>query len=151
MFEIRKLKATDKTQWLSLWQGYLDFYQTEMPMQAIDYTWQRLVTPDAGKAGKLTGFAVFKDDKLVAFAHITLHEHSWTFEPCCYLIDLFVAPACRKQGIARQLFDYLYDYVKKNNYARVYWLSKEDNHTARLLYDKIAKKTDFVQYRHDIF
>jgi len=29
----------------------------------------------------------------------------------------------------------------------VYWLTHESNHKARLLYDKVAKKTGFIQYR----
>jgi len=29
----------------------------------------------------------------------------------------------------------------------VHWLAREDNHTARTLYDKLAERSGFLQYR----
>ena len=31
--------------------------------------------------------------------------------------------------------------------SRLYWLTKEDNRTARALYDKLAERSGFIQYR----
>jgi hypothetical protein len=31
--------------------------------------------------------------------------------------------------------------------SRVYWLTKEDNAAARKLYDRVAERSGFIQYR----
>ena len=36
--------------------------------------------------------------------------------------------------------------VEQNNH-RVHWLTKEDNKTARILYDQVADRSGFIQYR----
>lgn len=143
---IKQLTVTDKNQWHTLWQGYQDFYQTDLPQEVTDSTWQKITADNS----PIYGFGAWQGDELIAIAHITLHEHTWTTKPCCYLIDLFVAPNSRNQGIARAMIEHLYQFAKERDCDRVYWLTKEDNTTARALYDKLANKTDFVQYRHNI-
>jgi len=36
---------------------------------------------------------------------------------------------------------------KEAGASRLHWLTKEDNRTARLLYDKVAERSGFIQYR----
>ena len=36
---------------------------------------------------------------------------------------------------------------RKAGASRIHWLTKEDNHSARALYDKMADRSGFIQYR----
>jgi hypothetical protein len=37
--------------------------------------------------------------------------------------------------------------AREKGASRVHWLTKEDNHTARALYDQLAERSGFIQYR----
>jgi ribosomal protein S18 acetylase RimI-like enzyme len=45
------------------------------------------------------------------------------------------------------LIEAVYAEAKKAGASRVYWLTREDNATARALYDKLADRSGFIQYR----
>lgn len=143
MIAIKELNNHEKSQWQTLWQDYLAFYQTELPQAITDNTWQKITDDDS----PIVGFGAWQGDELMAIAHVTLHEHTWTTKPCCYLIDLFVSPNARGQGIGRAMIEHIYGFAKEKACDRVYWVTKENNVTARVLYDKIATQTDFIQYR----
>jgi len=63
------------------------------------------------------------------------------------LQDLFVAPEARGGGVGRRLIEHVYDAARTAGCARVYWLTHETNHEAMTLYDKVAERSGFVQYR----
>ena len=42
---IRPLAAADRPAWGPLWQGYLDFYRTELSDDVTEITWARLLDP----------------------------------------------------------------------------------------------------------
>jgi GNAT superfamily N-acetyltransferase len=60
---------------------------------------------------------------------------------------LFVAPARRGGGIGRKLIETVYDKARGLGCSRVYWLTHETNADAMRLYDVIADRPGFVQYR----
>ena len=66
----------------------------------------------------------------------------------CYLQDLFTAPEARGQGAGRALIEAVYDRAQVAGASRVYWLTQETNATARALYDTLADRPGFIQYRH---
>ncbi|MSZ38357.1 MAG: hypothetical protein F2603_03905, partial [Actinobacteria bacterium] len=39
--KIRNIEKSDRTQWNPLWQAYLVFYETSLPDETTDLTWQR--------------------------------------------------------------------------------------------------------------
>ena len=45
MSSVRALVVSDKSQWLPLWLGYLEFYKTELSQEQSELTWQRLLDP----------------------------------------------------------------------------------------------------------
>src|SRR3546814_15032754 len=79
--------------------------------------------------------------------HWVLHRSCWTAGDYCYLQDLFVAPDVRGGGHGRALIEHVYAQARAVNVARVYWLTHETNHTAMQLYDRIADRPGFIQYR----
>ncbi|AYO56255.1 GNAT family N-acetyltransferase [Acinetobacter wuhouensis] len=92
------------------------------------------------------GFAIQVNDEVVGFVHLISHMSMWTDKPCCYLQDLYVNAQFRNQGLARKLIEHSYQ-VCSGKYDRVYWLTHESNLTAQYLYDRIATKTGFIQYK----
>ena len=89
----------------------------------------------------------FQDGVLVGIVHFIFHRSTWTTGDYCYLQDLFTAPAARGSGAGRALIAAVCERAKGQGASRVYWLTREDNATAIALYDKVALRTGFIQYR----
>jgi len=90
----------------------------------------------------------FLDGTLVGIVHYLFHRSTWTTGDSCYLQDLFTAPEARGQGAGRALIEAVYDRAGAAGASRVYWLTQETNATARALYDTVADRPGFIQYRH---
>lgn len=144
MIHVAPLKATEFEDWLPLWQGYLTFYKTEIPRATTEVTFARLT----GGTEPMGGF-IARDDAGTALGivHWILHRSCWTVGDYCYLQDLFVAPAQRGGGIGRRLIEAVYARAASEQCSRVWWLTHETNLDAMHLYDKIAARSGFVQYR----
>ena len=140
---IRPAGAHDRAAWNPLWQGYLTFYKHSLPDDVTELTWQRLLDDNPNM---FCIIAADKDGKAVGFAHCILHPSTWSEEPYCYLEDLFVDPDVRGGGIARKLIEEIYARADAAGWPRVYWMTQEFNHVARILYDKVASKEEFVPY-----
>ena len=141
--EIRAALATDKQRWFILWQGYLDFYKTELSTEQSSLTWQRILDPEFNMK-----CAVAIDDGLiVGFTTYNLQNSTWSEGGHCYLEDLFVDPAVRGKGVGRALIEYVKSYAIENNCSRLYWNTDEDNATARKLYDTYTLESGKRQYR----
>jgi GNAT superfamily N-acetyltransferase len=143
--QIRPLTAKDKPHWLRLFKGYNEFYAASVPPDVVEDLWQRLLRGGPGDHVGLV--AVDAEDRPVGLAHILFHASSWAIAPDCYLEDLYVDPARRKSGIGRMLIAAVYAEADARGARRTYWMTQETNATARRLYDQVAKKSDFVQYR----
>jgi GNAT superfamily N-acetyltransferase len=150
ILNIRPLESKDRGAWLPLWQGYQAFYTATISDENTALTWQRFHDP-AVPMFALGAFAKnaedAKDETLLGIAHYVLHYSCWTPSMYCYLQDLFVHERARGQGVGRQLIEALYGIAPQHGADRVYWLTHETNGNAMHLYDKIATKTGFLQYR----
>ena len=56
----------------------------------------------------------------------------------------------RGQGVGRKLIEAVAGAARHRNCLRLYWTTKEDNATARLLYDRIARFNGFVRYDYTL-
>lgn len=142
-FEIRDLEEADRSHWEELWERYLEFYEHPLDPVVIETTWRRLMDP------KEPMFALVAEHAgiLAGFVQCVLHRGTWAVNDLCYLEDLYVAEEIRGHGIARALIEGVYRRADRLGWDRVYWLTHETNTTARKLYDKVAKRTGFIQYR----
>lgn len=86
----------------------------------------------------------------MGFAHSLYHRSTWTAGDYCYLQDLFVADEARGRGVGRILIEHVYADAKRQGAARVYWSTHQSNHNAMLLYDRIAERSEFIQYRKQL-
>lgn len=141
--EIRALEAEDREAWEPLWQGYIDFYEAAVPAATTALTWKRFLDP----AEPMAAFGAFEGGRLFGIVHAILHRSCWTSGDYCYLQDLFVAPGRRGAGAGRALIEAVCDFARANGASRVHWLTQETNHDARQLYDRLAERSGFIQYR----
>lgn len=141
--EIRRVGANERADWELLWKGYLDFYRTTVPRETYDVTWARLHDPDE----PMFVLGAYADGKLLGIVHYLYHRSCWTVGDYCYLQDLFVAEGSRKLGLGRALIEAVYKVAKEEGASRVHWLTHETNATARGLYDTLADRPGFIQYR----
>ncbi|WP_127819175.1 GNAT family N-acetyltransferase [Microbacterium sp. CPCC 204701] len=146
MTEIRALAAADHDAWLSLWRGYLEFYQATVPDEQTDLTWNRLLDPQFPVWGAMARVPSTAEGRTIGFVHWLTHPATWSAGTYCYLEDLFVAPDTRGAGAGRALIAHVEDWARAHGSAKVYWLTHETNSTARALYDRVATHTGFVHY-----
>jgi GNAT superfamily N-acetyltransferase len=143
--QVRGVQARDRDAWGSLFRAYVAFYRARVADDVIETTWQRLM---AGGAGEPVGLVVVDDDDVpFGLAHILFHRSTWSATWYCYLEDLFVDPARRGSGGGRALIEAVYREADARQCTRTYWVTEESNATARALYDRVATKAPFVQYR----
>jgi GNAT superfamily N-acetyltransferase len=142
---VRPLQARDKPVWLVLFKGYIEFYKATVPEDVIETLWQRLMR--GGEGFHVALVAVDDADVPVGLAHVLYHRSTWTNGWYCYLEDLFVDPTRRQKGVGRALIEAVYAQADARGCTRVYWMTQENNATARGLYDRVATKSPFVQYR----
>jgi GNAT superfamily N-acetyltransferase len=87
------------------------------------------------------------DKKIVGLVHYIQHRSCWTVGDYVYLQDLFVDTSARGHGAGRALIEFVYAKAEEAGASRVWWLTHETNTDAMLLYDRIAEKSGFLQYR----
>lgn len=139
--EIRPIAARDYAAWLPLWRGYQAFYRVDIAEAVSAVTWDRLLDPAEPVAGALA----WDGEAAVGLVHHIRHRSTWTVGDYCYLQDLFVAEAGRGRGTGRALIDHVA--ATAAGCARLYWLTHETNTEAMQLYDRVAQRSGFLQYR----
>ena len=60
---------------------------------------------------------------------------------------LLVDPAQRGTGVGRKLIEFVYATAKADGCCKVHWLTHETNATAIQLYERIAERPGFIQFR----
>ncbi|HEX4183612.1 MAG TPA: GNAT family N-acetyltransferase [Caulobacteraceae bacterium] len=144
--EIRAVAGTDFDQWLPLWKGYQRFYEIDIPEAVTLKNWARFLNTDE----PLHAALAVSGDLALGLVHSVYHPSTWTTDEYCYLQDLFVAEGGRGGGVGRALIEHVYGDARARKASRVYWLTHETNLIARLLYDRIAEQTGFIQYRKQL-
>ena len=144
---VRPVRRDDYAQWLPLWAGYNAFYKrvgtSAVSQEMTDLTWQRFF--DAYEP--MHALVAEVEGRLIGFTHYLYHRNTVMVGPVCYLQDLFTAEAARGRGAGRALIEAVYAAASAAGSPRVYWTTQESNLTAQRLYDQIAEKSDFIQYR----
>lgn len=139
--ETGRLTEADRARWTELWTGYLDFYKTALPPAIYARQWARLM-----EGREILGLAARSGGVIFGITHFMYHPHGWTLGPACYLQDLFVDPAARGTGAGRALIEAVAAAARAHGAERLYWMTQEDNTTARTLYDRLAAYRGFIKY-----
>ena len=141
---VRPLEARDHAEWLGLFHDYVAFYRAVVPPEVVDLTWSRLM----GGSEEMLGLCAEDPEAgLVGIALVVFHRSTWSTTWYCYLEDLYVAPAARGRGVGRALIEAVYAAADERGASRTYWVTEEGNSEARRLYDRVALRAPYVQYR----
>lgn len=140
---VRAALPGDFDAWLPLWRGYQRFYETDIADDVTRETWRRFHDPREPMWCALAEL----EGRVVGFVHSIQHRSCWTSGDYTYLQDLFTDPSVRGRGVGRALIEHVYGEARARGCSRVHWLTQANNATAQLLYDRIADRSGFVQYR----
>lgn len=133
----------DKAAWLNLFKGYQAFYKTDIADSVSDETFKRFLNENE----PMFAFVAEENGALIGMVHGIYHRSCWTTSNYCYLQDLYVNPDIRGKGVGRKLIEAVYAKAEKDGANRVHWLTNDNNYIGQILYEKIATKTGFTQYR----
>jgi GNAT superfamily N-acetyltransferase len=140
---VRPIRREDFDAWLPLWRGYLAFYKADVAEEVTRLTFSRFF--DAYEP--MHAFVAEREARLIGVVQYLYHRNTWMIAPVCYLQDLFTAAEARGQGVGRALIEAVYAAAREAGSPRVYWMTQEGNARARILYEKIADRSGFIQYR----
>ena len=144
---IRPLKREDEPEWRRLWTAYLEYYETTLPEEIFQTTFERLLS---GKDHEFQGFLALWEGKPVGLTHYLFHRSCWQIDHVCYLQDLFVDPQVRGRSFGRALIEAVYDAADKAGNPGVYWMTQDFNQAGRRLYDRVAELTPFIIYEREV-
>ncbi len=140
---IRPLAAGDEDDWRRLWTLYLEYYETSVPEDVYQATWQRLLS---GEDNEFRGLIAHSGERAVGLTHYLFHRHCWRVENVCYLQDLVVDTDMRGKSIGRALIEAVYSAADQAGCPKVYWLTQDFNAAGRRLYDRVGELTPFIRY-----
>lgn len=142
--QISPLTQADAPDWRRLWGAYQRFYAVELSDAVHATTWLRLLDPAEPVHGAIARDA---DGQAVGLVHHIRHRTCWNTADSCYLQDLYVDARSRGNGTGRALIAHVVDAAAEYGAAYVHWLTHETNTPAMRLYDDVATRSGFVQYR----
>ena len=140
--EICDIQKKHYEAWIELYHKYAEYYQVDVPKDNFDLAWKWLTTENY----PLWGILANVDSKTVGFAHFRSLPSPLDSCEVGFLDDLFVLQEYRGKKIGYSLIEKVHQIGKSKNWPYINWITKDDNYTARTLYDKISTKTDWNFY-----
>jgi GNAT superfamily N-acetyltransferase len=145
-FRVRAVERTDRAQWEPLWRAYLVFYRAQWSDEVANATFARIFDP----LEPVHALVAERGGELIGFTHYLFQRSTWLLNSQCYLQDLYVEEATRGGGLGRALIAAVVEAAREAGAARVYWNTHETNAVARRLYDAVAERPGFIQYRIEL-
>jgi GNAT superfamily N-acetyltransferase len=145
MIGIRQTRSDDFFPWLTLYEGYAEFYRQPLTDERAVQTWQWITNGEHG----LRAFVVEGDDSdgsLVGLAHVRTIAQPLEGTTALYLDDLYVAESARGHGIATELLAFLRTLAMTEGRSGISWITADDNAAAQRVYDRVATRTTWVTY-----
>ena len=140
--EIYDIQQKHYEVWIELYHKYAEYYQVDIPKDNFDLTWKWLTSENYPFWGILADV----DSKIVGFAHFRSLPSPLDSCEVGFLDDLYVLQEYRGKKIGYSLIEKVHQIGKSKNWPYINWITKDDNYTARTLYDKISTKTDWNFY-----
>ncbi|MEJ3404030.1 GNAT family N-acetyltransferase [Rathayibacter sp. YIM 133350] len=140
--QVRPLVDRDFFNWLGLWEGYTEFYASELTDTKALRVWTWLMD----KNHDLSGFVAEEDGQLVGLAHVREYPRTLEGDRALFLDDLFVAPDARSHGVGAALIEKAREVARERGLRTVTWITAADNDTAQKLYDQVGARTEWVTY-----
>jgi GNAT superfamily N-acetyltransferase len=142
-FEIKPLEFRHSGEWLELWKAYVSSENEVLSEEITAKTWERLTDNTSNIYG--LGLTINRDT-LIGFCHYVLQDTTWDFRPVCYLQDIFIQENFRRKGLGKVLIQRALIEVQSLNCASFFLMVKGMNEPARILYEQMARNSDYVRY-----
>ena len=139
---IRNIQIKDKDEWRELYQGYANFYKVEISKITLDTVWNWLLDQNH----ELSGLVYEINNKLVAIAHYRRMPSTLRGKDIGFLDDLYVHPDFRGRKIGEEIINKLNHISQEKGWGLIRWITRNDNHNAKSLYDRVAKKSTWDVY-----
>jgi GNAT superfamily N-acetyltransferase len=140
MIDVTGLDEADRDAWQELFAGYHAFYGRTWDDERFDEAWREF-----RRDQRIHALGARLDGRLVGLVHFLVHP-STSSGDVCYLQDLYTAGDVRGRGVGKALVEAVAAWARERGLDRVYWHTREDNATARRLYDQVAENRGFIQY-----
>jgi GNAT superfamily N-acetyltransferase len=145
MSEIRVVSAEQRhrADWDRLYAGYAEFYRVTQTPEMRDRVWSWIQDP----AHETHGFvAEDAEGRAVGLAHFRAFARPLSASTGGFLDDLFVDPHMRGKRVADALIAAIAEEGRRKGWSVIRWITAEDNHRARAVYDRVAKLTPWRTY-----
>ena len=139
---IRNIQIKDKDEWRELYQGYANFYKVEISKITLDTVWNWLLDQNH----ELSGLVYEINNELVAIAHYRRMPSPLRGKDIGFLDDLYVHPDFRGRKIGEEIINKLNHISQEKGWGLIRWITRNDNHNAKSLYDRVAKKSTWDVY-----
>jgi len=139
---IRNIQIKDKDEWRELFQGYANFYKVEISKITLDTVWNWLLDQNH----ELSGLVYEINNKLVAIAHYRRMPSPLRGKDIGFLDDLYVHPDFRGRKIGEEIINKLNHISQEKGWGLIRWITRNDNHNAKSLYDRVANKSTWDVY-----
>lgn len=142
LWTTRAVEESDWDAWTRLFAGYCEFYEQAVTAEHLRRIWSWI---GAGEVFALLAVPAGLGEP-VGLAHLRPWVRPLRGEVAGYLDDLFVDPAARGEGVVEVLFEGIDAVAKREGWQLVRWATAPDNHRARRVYERVAKRTDWITY-----
>jgi ribosomal protein S18 acetylase RimI-like enzyme len=139
---VRAPRSDDRQRWGELYRGYATFYRVDQSEADRDVVWSWIHDP-MREVGCLVAE---RDGRIGGIAHYRPFARPLAASTGCYLDDLFVDPEARGSGAVDALLTALRRVALARGWSVVRWITADDNHRARSVYDRYAERTMWITY-----
>jgi GNAT superfamily N-acetyltransferase len=139
---IRPAEPRDREAFLSMWQDFVALAPDEPGNHTMgERNWERI------SAGSLRAMvACAGDGEAVGFTLYLTFPFTWSRGDACYLQDLYVRADQRGKGLAQAMIAELASVGRAEGWYKIFWMTQPGNHTAQRLYEKVARRMDYLRY-----
>lgn len=145
--QVRPLGDKDFFSWLGLFEGYSEFYESELTDEKALRVWSWIIDKNHDLDGAV---AVNDAGDFIGFAHYRKYPRTLSADLGLFLDDLFVVTDERSAGVGRALMDFVKGFAGQHHLKQIQWLTAADNETAQKFYDEVGTRTDWVTYEIEL-
>lgn len=142
-YTLRAPRPEDKEAWRNLYRQFAEHYTVPVSAEHQDLVWSWITDADHPLRCLL---AEAPDGTLHGLAHYRPFTRPLAGSTGCFLDDLLVDEGVRGSGAADALLHGLRQIATDEGWSVVRWITADDNHRARSLYDDFAVRTMWVTY-----
>jgi GNAT superfamily N-acetyltransferase len=140
---MRSAKPADEAHWRVMWADFLTGDSEPCPEAATARLWRTALADDGALRMVI---AADEADQPIGFMVYVTHAYARSPRPVSYLIELYVDPRRRGDGIGSAFLERLREIGRAEGWLKVYWMTQADNFTAHRLYDKFGQRSPLVRY-----